>query len=672
MAGLVLCFLLSAIPATQVSPVQKVIQLLDELKGKVEADLSAEEKLMEEYTSWCDEEANTKEDAITSSKRTIDDLGATIEDCKASVVTLTSSIDELTTKISTSEKELADATGLRDKEHEVFLGSEKELVDTVDGLDRAIAVLKKNLSLLQSGNYANILGTVASSLKKVVEASWVNSHQKSVLTSLLQANDGDEDLSLQPQATTSSYDGHSDGILDTLADMQSKAEESLSSTRKDEMEAAHAYALMKQGLEDEIKVAKKQLSEATQTRSTTEEEQHSASSSLSETEETLAADTKYLEELKQSCSSKAAEWAARQKQAGEETAAIEKAKEVLSEGVKVLLQTSMRVQTRKMEAAGDDSRSQVVGILRRISKNAKSYALMQLVASAQSDPFGKIRGLIEEMIAKLTKEAAEEADQKSFCDEEISESKAKQADLSGKLDKTTARIAKAEADKAKLQEEIKVLENEIAEMDAGQAEATVVRQEEHAEYLKASKDFKDSAAAVAKAIDVLSEYYNSAAFVQVSEAPALGGAKSDVGSTIVSVLEVAESDFTSMLAEAEADESSASTAYDKLTQENAVTKATKTGAVKAKSSEVKQLEVALGNYKENKATTTDELDAVLAYLDKLKPQCETKVMSYADRKAKREQEITGLKEALTILSGEALLQLNVKTVHTTLRGARRV
>merc|ERR1719191_1592424 len=107
------------------------------------------------------------------------------------------------------------------------------------------------------------------------------------------------------------------------------------------------------------------------------------------------------------------------------------------------------------------------------------------------------------MIAKLTKEAAEEADQKSFCDEEISESKAKQADLSGKLDKTTARIAKAEADKAKLTEEVKTLEEEIAEIDAGQSEATKVRQEEHEEYLKASSDFKLSAEAVAKAIGVL-------------------------------------------------------------------------------------------------------------------------------------------------------------------------
>ena len=59
----------------------------------------------------------------------------------------------------------------------------------------------------------------------------------------------------------------------------------------------------------------------------------------------------------------------------------------------------------------------------------------------------QVRGLIEDMIAKLTKEAAEEADQKSFCDEETSESKSKQATLTGKLDKTSARIEKAVADK---------------------------------------------------------------------------------------------------------------------------------------------------------------------------------------------------------------------------------
>merc|ERR1719258_1009289 len=240
-------------------------------------------------------------------------------------------------------------------------------------------------------------------------------------------------------------------------------EASLSSTRKDEMEAAHAFAMLKQGLEDEIKVNKKQLGEATLTRSTTEEEQSSAETTLTETKETLAADEKTLAEVKTDCEAKAKEWAMRQKQAGEETAAIEKAKEVLAEGVKVFLQTSTKLRVKSADEAYD-TRAQAVRVLSGITQKAHSYKLMQLVASARSDPFGKIRGLIEDMIAKLTKEAAEEAEQKSFCDEEISESKAKQADLTGKLDKTSARIAKADADKAKLLEEIKTLEAEVSEI----------------------------------------------------------------------------------------------------------------------------------------------------------------------------------------------------------------
>merc|ERR1719421_1283702 len=130
---------------------------------------------MEEYTTWCDEEANTKEDAITSSKRTIGDLEATIEDAKATLVELSSSISELTTTISASETDLDKATALRSKEHEDFKAS------------------KKDLGFLQNGRVSEALGASLSGLRRVVEASWVNAHQKSVLTSLLQARDGDED-----------------------------------------------------------------------------------------------------------------------------------------------------------------------------------------------------------------------------------------------------------------------------------------------------------------------------------------------------------------------------------------------------------------------------------------------------------------------------------------------
>jgi len=661
--------LLCLTAASSVSPVQKVIQLLDELKGKVEADLAAEETAMAEYTSWCDEESNSKEDAITSSKRTIDDLSATIEDAKGTIATLTSTVEDLTSKISASEADLADATKIRNKENADFLAAEKELVDTVDGLDRAVMVLKRNMALVQAGSLPKKeLSLLATSLSKIIEASWVNEHDRKVVRSLLQTGDSDEDLSFQPQATTTAYSSQSGGIVDTLEDMREKAEESLSSTRKDEMEAAHAFALLKQSLEDEISVSKKQLSQATLQKSNTEEELHAAEEELTTTKKVLADDESYLAELKESCSAKATAWSIRQKDAGEETAAIEKAKEILSTGVKVFLQTSSMTRTKDEDVETAQRRASAVRTLRTLAKKFNTFGLLELSMSAQSDPFGKVRGLIESMIAKLTKEAAEEADLKSFCDEETAESKKKQADLSAKLDKTNARIAKAVASKAKLTEDIKVLEEQIAEIDAADAEATKIRGEEHEEYLKSSKDLKDSAEAVAKAISVLTEYYSSASFLQTKqgEEPTFASNKGDIASTITSMLEVAESDLSKLLAETEAAESSAASSFEELIKENKVSKATKMSDAKGKAQEVKSTDVALSNYKEDKTSLTGELDAVLAYLDKLKPQCETKVMSYAERKAKREAEIEGLKEALTILSETALLQ-----VKTTLRGARR-
>ena len=80
---------------------------------------------------------------------------------------------------------------------------------------------------------------------------------------------------------------------------------------------------------------------------------------MTETKETLAADETTLAEVKSDCEAKAKEWAMRQKQAGEETAAIEKAKEVLAEGVKVFLQTSTKIRKSSVDEALYDTRTQV-------------------------------------------------------------------------------------------------------------------------------------------------------------------------------------------------------------------------------------------------------------------------------------------------------------------------
>jgi len=305
---------------------------------------------------------------------------------------------------------------------------------------------------------------------------------------------------------------------------------------------------------------------------------------------------------------------------------------------------------RSIDDVENSKRQRVVGILRNLAEQGHVYALSQLASEAQSDQFAKIRGLIESMIDRLMKEAAEEADQKMFCDTEMEKSRAKQKELSSKVDMHSVRIEKSEAGKAKLKEQISTLNMEIAEIDNGMKEATELRTKEKTEFEASSAEYKQSADAVANAIQVLQSYYSQGSFVQAGQAPELGGAKSDIGSTIISMLEVAESEFTELLSESTAAENAAAAAFEKLSRKSKLSKTAKIEEVKGKESETKTLEMNLLNYKEDKETTGKELDAVLEYLDKLKPQCETKVMSYAERKARREADIAGLKEALAILS----------------------
>merc|ERR1719316_274852 len=666
------------------SAIQKVVELLDECKAKVQKDLDAETKSMEEYTAFCDDELKDKGYAIETAGRAIEDLTATVDSSTANIGELSDEIATLGTTNAAKSKELADATKVREAGNADFVAAEKELLKSIDELGRAATVLKRGMSFAQTAQGKKKIAAVVAGLKNIIEAEWVDVGSKRKLKSFLQAaaqakEDEDDDLSLtQPQAKMVAYESSSGGIVKTVEEMQGKAEDTLSDLRKKEMGDAQTFAMLEQGLKDEIKHGEEKLSTATKSKAANEQAKEDASGKLVETTKAKAADEEYAGTLKTECEAKASEWEARQKSAAEEMGAIEKAKEILVSGVTAFAQVSSK--SKRWNPDDDDEsdavsekRTKVVSILKQLSRTHHSFAFAQLASMATSDPFVKIRGLIEDMIAKLLKEAEEEATQKAFCDSEMGKSKTSQDEKTTTLEKLQARIDGAESTIAENTEAIKTLEAEVAEIDKAQAEATAIRTTEHEDYLVASKDFKDSAEAVAKAIEVLKNFYEGS-FIQLSatthlksKQPEFGGAKSDTASTIISVLEMSEEDFTTLLAETEATEDEAAKAYEKLIDENKISKATKETEAKGKASEVKRLTVQLGHSKEDHASVSAELDALNAYIDKLRPQCEEKAMSYAEKKAKREAEIAGLKEALEILEGGlALVQ------KTNLRQIRRV
>merc|ERR1719359_907914 len=81
--------------------------------------------------------------------------------------------------------------------------------------------------------------------------------------------------------------------------------------------------------------------------------------------------------------------------------------------------------------------------------------------------------------------------------------------------------------------------------------------------------------------------------------PEFGGAKSDAAHSIISILEMCGEDFTKLHSEVEAGEAEAVDAYEKLMQENKVSKAAKQTEVKGSLSEIKSLTTSLANNQED-------------------------------------------------------------------------
>merc|ERR1719191_1132783 len=332
----------------------------------------------------------------------------------------------------------------------------------------------------------------------------------------------------------------------------------------------------------------------------------------------------------------------------------------------------------KIHTAADLRNFEVVDAVKRLAKEQHSSALAQLASRIAvtirygavngEDPFAKVKGLIQDMIAKLMEEAEAEASHKEYCDAEMAKTKAKKEELQADIAKLTSKIDSASARSADLKEEVKELQKELAELQKSQAEMDKVREDTHAAFVTAKADLEEGLEGVRGALSVLRDFYQAeeallqqagglSAFMQQPAPPVSTHDKaSGAGGGIISMLEVIESDFAKNLAQEEEEEAAAQTEYDKLTQENKVTKTMKEQDVKYKTQEFTKLDKEIAELSGDRESAQTELDAVLEYYEKIKDQCIAKPEPYEERKRRREAEIAGLKEALSILEGQAFLQ----------------
>jgi DNA repair exonuclease SbcCD ATPase subunit len=660
----------SSAGADSVSPIEKVIEMLADLEAKIIGEGKEAQKIYDEYAQFCDDKSMELGFEIKTGKSEVAELTAGIEKETSTIAELETKIEELSEDIKTDDSDLDKATKVREKEHVDFAAEEKELTEVLSMLERATSILSKEMKKEDSFVQLKNANNIVEALNVMVQAAAFSSADASRLTALVQTQQQSSDDDEEPGAPDAAeYENHSGGIIGTLEGLTEKAEAQLEKARKAESTSKHNFEMLKQSLTDSIEFAEKDMDKAKKALAESQEKKATAEGDLDVTSKDLAEDLKAKATLHQECMTAAEEFELSTKSRGEELKALAVAKKVIKESTGGaaeqtygLTQSFLQVQ---MRSTGVDA----VHFVRNLARKMQSSALAQLASRMSSamklsaangdDPFAKVEGLIKDMIATLESEAEADAAHKAYCDKETAESTAKKDDLTAESDQLTTKINQKKAASTKLKEEVATLQNELAAMAKARAEADKLRVEEKEVYDKNSAEMKQGIEGVKLALKVLKEYYATDADHDKAEGAASG---------IIGLLEVCESDFVKGLTEMTAQEESAVASYEAYVKEDDIQKAKKDQAVKYKTQEAAGLDKQVAEMSTDLEAVTDELSAVLKALDKLNEMCVAKAEPYEERKGRRESEIKGLKEALSILDdAPALIQ---KSSKRSLRVAR--
>jgi len=657
--------------ANNANPIEKIIQMIGELETKIIKEGEDSQKTYEEFSEWCEDTSKNLMFEIKTGKGEVADLKATIEKESSNIQVQDSKIEELAGAISVDEADLKAATEIRDKEQATFQAEEKDLVETVDILERAIGIIEKEMNGGAAMVQLKKAGTVAEVLGMMVQAESLSSadaHKLTALVQTVQRSDDDDSGAPDPAA----YESQSGGVIDTMNDLLEKAQTQLDTTRATEQKNVQNFEMLKQSLTDQIKNANKEMDEAKTSKAASEEAKATAEGDLEVTGKSLAEDVKALAELHHNCMTTASDFEAETTSRGEELKALATAKKIIKETTSGAASQSYGLdQVSFVQTSMSNTNTKAVRFIRQLSKKNRSPALAQLASrmaseirfgsGSQADVFAKIKGLITDMIEKLEAEAEADATKKAYCDKELAETNQKKDDKTAEIEKLTAKIEQQKAQSAKLKEEVAVLQEELAALVKEQAEMDKIRAEEKAAFEKNSAEMEKGLNGIKMALKVLNEYYAKADKAHSSSDGASSG--------IIGLLEVCESDFSKGLTEMTAAEEEAKNVYEQESNENEIEKTTKEQDVKYKTKEHTGLDKSVAELSSDKENVETELDAVNEYLKKIEEECIAKPETYEERKARREAEISGLKEALEILESEtAFIQ---KSATRTLRGAKR-
>jgi len=606
--------------------------MLNDMVKKGEEEKQAEFDSFGLFKTFCEKTANQKLQSIENADEESKTAKADDEKYTAMAAQLAQEIEGHNHDIDVWKGDLQAAVKVREMEARDYDLSTKEIRKQVDAAYDGIAKVKA-----LSGDKGAVLLQAQASLTPELQA-------------MLQTFQGEA-----PKAVA--YESQTGGIIDMLTQLRRDFEKQAGDLPKNEQAAKNNYVLLTQSLNLQIDEASEATTAKSEAKADALQKAAAARGALGDAASTKKADSEHLTDLKSECEQKSQDFADRQNLRADEIVAINKAIEIMSGGavsgasdkhLNQLLQSSSFAQLRSHEQnrhAMHERRISAAAYLRAQSVKFNSRVLAAIATRTSADPFKKVKKMIKDMIVKLMEEAGSEAEHKGFCDRELGTNKHTRQSKTEAVELLHADIDELEASTTMLTQQISDLTAAVATIDESVAKATNIRMEERAKNGATIADAKAAQEAVANALTVLNDFYAQASLVQTSVS------SSDSGG-VIAMLEVIQSDFVRLESETSAAEEAAASDYDKFMKDSKMDKLMKSQDAKHHGSNLQDQEQSMQEKKADLDGTSKELQAAMAYFEKLKPDCVETGVSYEDRVARRKEEMESLQTALRVLNGE--------------------
>jgi hypothetical protein len=584
-----------------------------------------------------------------------------IEEATATSSRLNTEIKNLDAEIAKNQQALEKATAIRTKELAEFNGEEKDMLQSIGALKSAVTVLNKHHSSFAQVPEAELLSVAATihdefRKHKQMVMEIATPSQRKAMSAFMQAPGDyfDADPTFKQ-----SYAPQSGEIFGILKQMKETFESNLSASQKEEMQNQKAYEDLKAAKEEEIKAGEGQRDTKVEELANTDEKLAQAKQDLEDTRNSLTADQKFLMNLKETCQTTDQEWEERQRARQEEIQACSEALSILSsdDAHDTFTKTFNFMQVQEVS-----KREEVASLLLGAAKKYGNPQLVTLATRVRLDVFAKVNAAIDDMVASLEKEKADDIKHKDFCVAGLNDNEKAQVHKSRDIDEVGAKIADLKSTIDEYHNSISGLEGEIAEMQKQMKRAGEDRELENHDFQTTIADQRETQRLLTSALNVLKAVY-AKKFLQTNSAkkqepagppppPGFGEYKQAGGAGgVLGMLEQIIADTKTLEKDAIKAESDAQKAYESFVKDTNKSIEEKTRDITSKTTSKAQAEGDKTASEEQEESDMNEQQQNKNEEADLHKSCDFTLQNFDIRQAALTQEVEALAQAKAILAG---------------------